>query len=72
MEATPKAPVGSLSGIISKNPEHSEEIVAVIMAAISAARGRDSGSFRIASISPSQTVEGFNTPAWGHVDRLVR
>jgi len=71
-EPAPRVPVGALSGIITKNSGQSEEVVAVIMAAITAARGRDSGAFRIASINPSQTVEGFNTPAWGHVDRLGR
>lgn len=40
-------------------------LVAVIAAAISAASGVPVSSFRIASIDYS----GFNTPAWGHVDR---
>ncbi|GAB1433591.1 hypothetical protein MASR2M29_22170 [Spirochaetota bacterium] len=40
-------------------------IVAAIAAAISAASGVPVSSFRIASIDYS----GFNTPAWGHVDR---
>ncbi len=43
-------------------------LVAVIAAAISAASGAPVSSFRIASIEYS----GFNTPAWGHVDRAGR
>jgi len=49
------------------------EIVAVIAAAVAASSGRAIDSFRIASVDaiPGR-AGGFNTPAWGHVDRLVR
>ncbi|HPE88380.1 MAG TPA: OadG family protein [Spirochaetales bacterium] len=40
-------------------------IVAAIVAAVSAASGQPAASLRIASIERS----GFNTPAWGHIDR---
>jgi len=40
-------------------------IVAAIVAAVAAASGVSASSLRIASIERS----GFNTPAWGHVDR---
>lgn len=71
-EAEPRMPVAYLSGIVTQNPDQSGEIVAAIMAAISAVRGPSAGAFRIASMSPSQGSDGFNTPAWGHIDRLVR
>jgi hypothetical protein len=50
------------------------ELVAVIAAAVSAASGRDAGSFRILGIRPAagpSAHTGFNTPAWGHVDRFL-
>lgn len=40
-------------------------VVAAIVAAVAAASGVPASSLRIASIERS----GFNTPAWGHVDR---
>ncbi|PKL25344.1 MAG: hypothetical protein CVV47_04610 [Spirochaetae bacterium HGW-Spirochaetae-3] len=40
-------------------------VVAAIVAAIASASGVPASSLRIASIERS----GFNTPAWGHVDR---
>lgn len=43
-------------------------IIAVIVAAIAAASGHAASDFRIASIEPV----GFNTPIWGHIDRLAR
>lgn len=48
------------------------ELVAVIAAAVAAASGSAPGSFRIASIVPSESSGGFNTPVWGHADRLCR
>ena len=48
------------------------ELVAVIAAAVAAASGSAPGSFRIASIARSESSGGFNTPAWGHADRLGR
>ena len=65
----------------------SEELVAVIAAAIAAASGMEPLSFRIAGISPvvdsGQTpcfagrpgrvrCSGLNSPVWGHVDRFAR
>ncbi len=43
-------------------------LVAAITAAISVATGRSASTFRIAAIEPSSG--GFNTPVWGHVNRL--
>jgi sodium pump decarboxylase gamma subunit len=53
----------------------SPELVAVITAAVCAASGMRPGDFRIAGISPAEDEGrsgGFNTPIWGHVDRLCR
>lgn len=44
-------------------------VIAAIAAAIAAATGRPLSSFRIASVEASG---GFNTPAWGRVERLNR
>jgi sodium pump decarboxylase gamma subunit len=44
-------------------------LIAVITAAIAAASGQSAASFRIAKV---EVAGGFNTPAWGHVDRLSR
>ncbi len=44
-------------------------LIAVITAAIAAASGQSPSSFRVASV---EAAGGFNTPAWGHVDRLSR
>ncbi|MBL8965686.1 MAG: OadG family protein [Spirochaetaceae bacterium] len=48
------------------------ELVAVIAAAVAASSGMAPGSFCIASVAPAQSGGGFNTPVWGHVDRLSR
>jgi hypothetical protein len=48
------------------------ELVAVIAAAISASSGMAPGSFRIAAIEAARTPGGFNTPIWGHADRIAR
>ncbi len=52
----------------------SGELVAVIAAAIAAASGRAPGSFNVIGIEPAGGSPGssFNTPVWGHVDRLGR
>ena len=47
-------------------------LVAVIAAAIASETGRAPGTFRIASIAPTGCDSGFNTPAWGRVERLYR
>jgi sodium pump decarboxylase gamma subunit len=44
------------------------ELVAVIAAAIAASMGTSVASFRIASIETGSG--GFNTPVWGHVNRI--
>jgi len=51
------------------------QLVAVIAAAVAASSGMAPGSFRIASFEAAPGMAGgggFNTPVWGHVDRLVR
>jgi hypothetical protein len=51
------------------------ELVAVIAAAVVAASGMEAGSFRVVALAPavpSIAQRGFNTPAWGHVDRFSR
>lgn len=60
------------SGMAIGDAGHSNELVAVITAAVVAARGPGAGAFRIVSVSSSAVSGGFNTPAWGHIDRLVR
>ena len=45
-------------------------IVAVIIAAIAASSGIPASSLRIASIERSGERSGFNTPVWGHIDRV--
>lgn len=53
----------ALEGAIPRGIDGS--VVAAIVAAVAAASGVPASSLRIASIERS----GFNTPAWGHVDR---
>jgi hypothetical protein len=49
------------------------ELVAVIVAAVAAASGMAPGSFRVAGVEPAQYgASGFNTPVWGHADRIGR
>jgi hypothetical protein len=51
------------------------ELVAVIAAAVAAASGMEIGSFKVVGIEGpggSFMQRGFNTPAWGHVDRFLR
>lgn len=57
----------------------SNDIVAAIVAAISAASGISPSQFRIASINPvggtqdaAGSAGGFNTPVWGRVERFAR
>jgi len=67
------APLPSLSSVAQgPAPGLSPETVAVIMAAVSAASGLGPSQFRIAYAAPSPQAGGFNTPAWGHVDRFNR
>jgi Na+-transporting methylmalonyl-CoA/oxaloacetate decarboxylase gamma subunit len=65
-----------------EGPPEGRELAAVITAAVSAASGMDAGSFGILDLRPSSArsaiaaapfgQRGFNTPAWGHVERLTR
>ncbi len=56
------------------NPTMDTQLVAVIAAAVAASSGMAPGSFRVASVeaAPAGAAGGFNTPVWGHVDRLAR
>lgn len=47
-------------------------LVAVIVAAVSAASGQSPSDFRIAAIAPCNNEAGFNTPIWGRVERFLR
>ena len=63
---------GSAGAKGAGHPE-GELLVAILTAAVSAASGMGRGTFRLAGITPargSSGSSGFNTPAWGHVDRL--
>ncbi len=49
------------------------ELLAVIAAAVSAASGMSTGSFRIAGVAPvGSTPSGINVPAWGFAERIAR
>jgi hypothetical protein len=60
-------------GLSAERAPSDGALVAVITAAIVAANG-NMGSFRITGIEPTQDAArpGFNTPVWGHADRLAR
>jgi sodium pump decarboxylase gamma subunit len=62
--ASPVTPPAAASA-----PKADATLIAVITAAIAAASGQSAASFRIAKV---EVAGGFNTPAWGHVDRLSR
>jgi len=49
-----------------------EELVAILTAAVAAASGMSASQFRITQVVQAQGAGGFNTPAWGYADRLVR
>ncbi|HEY9053330.1 MAG TPA: OadG family protein [Rectinemataceae bacterium] len=50
-----------------------QELIAVLAAAVAAASGKPLSSFRIAGVEPSfGSVDGFNTPAWGRIERFTR
>ncbi len=51
-----------------------ESLIAVLTAAVAAARGSKPGSFAITQVhqSASEIDGGFNTPIWGRVERLAR
>jgi len=51
--------------------EISPELVAVISAAIAAASGMGVHEFRVVGVNRVDSSSSFNTPIWGHVDRLV-
>lgn len=59
--------------VIHKTETGDSELVAVLSAAIAAASGQSTGSFRIAAIEPAQgNSASFNTPTWGHIERLKK
>ena len=49
----------------------SPELVAVIAAAVAAASGMGVNEFRVVGVNRVDSSSSFNTPIWGHVDRLV-
>jgi hypothetical protein len=66
------APKARSSSSEPNDESREEEIVAVIAAAVAAASGMTPGSYRIAGIEASGAQGGFNTPVWGHADRITR
>jgi len=54
--------------------EEDDALIAVLAAAVAEASGSKLGSFAITQVhqSPTESVEGFNTPIWGRVERLSR
>jgi hypothetical protein len=73
----------SAPGKAKAEPETGTELVAVIAAAVAAASGMEIGSFAVTGLRPaasgaaggggvSGAQRGFNTPAWGHAERLLR
>jgi len=56
------------SGAASAQSGIDAKVVAIIVAAISAASGKPASAFRIAAIERS----GISTPVWGHIDRMAR
>jgi hypothetical protein len=69
------APVGPAAAQGGPAASAGDQLVAVIAAAVSAASGMAPGSFRIVDLAPigaAVAQRGFNTPVWGHIDRLYR
>ena len=54
--------------------QEDEALVAVLTAAVAAASGTGSDSFKITQVcqTPVERGGGFNTPVWGRVERLLR
>ncbi|HPY05649.1 MAG TPA: OadG family protein [Rectinema sp.] len=54
--------------------QEDDALIAVLAAAVAEASGSRPGSFAITQVrqSPAESVEGFNTPIWGRVERLSR
>jgi hypothetical protein len=48
------------------------ELIAVISAAVAAESGMAPDGFRIAGIRAAWKPDGFSTPIWGHVERIIR
>jgi hypothetical protein len=48
------------------------ELIAVIAAAVAAASGMGTNEFRVVGVNRVEGSGSFNTPIWGHVDRLVQ
>jgi hypothetical protein len=47
------------------------ELIAVIAAAVAAVSGLGVNEFRVVGINRVDGSASFNTPIWGHIDRLV-
>ncbi len=53
--------------------QEDETLIAVLTAAVAAARGSEPGSFAITQVhQTAPEVGGFNTPIWGRIERLAR
>jgi hypothetical protein len=48
----------------------SPELVAILAAAVAAASGMGVNEFRVVGVNRVDGSSSFNTPIWGHVDRL--
>ncbi len=65
------------AGISLDEPEEEEavglapELIAIIAAAVAAASGLGSNEFRVVGVNRVEGSGSFNTPIWGHVDRLA-
>ena len=68
VEVTKKQPQPASSQVV----EEDDALIAVLAAAVAEASGSKLGSFAITQVrqSPTESVEGFNTPIWGRVERL--
>lgn len=49
----------------------SPELIAVITAAIAAASGLGMNEFRVVGVNRVEGSGSWNTPIWGHIDRLI-
>jgi hypothetical protein len=49
----------------------SPELIAVIAAAVAAASGMGTNEFRVVGVNRVEGSGSWNTPIWGHIDRLT-
>jgi hypothetical protein len=49
----------------------SPELIAVITAAVAAASGLGTHEFRVLGVNRVEGSGSWNTPIWGHIDRLI-